>query len=108
MIKQTNHHVDRMIAWIDRVGLIVIHAEIKPYGKGTRRYIVGRHIEQPDPESYRLPSGKWCVSQGKQEWLTPVMNAQGVEQWLRNYDPNSKEVQYEDWWKEHKRKSTSK
>ena len=39
------NHKDRMLQKIEQLGLIVIHTEIAPYGPGTRRYMVGRHIE---------------------------------------------------------------
>jgi len=41
------NHKDRMLQKIEQLGLIVIHTEIAPYGPGTRRYMVGKHIEEP-------------------------------------------------------------
>ena len=32
---------ERMLEWIEQLGLIVVQSEIKPYGPGTRRYHVG-------------------------------------------------------------------
>ena len=36
-----------MLEWIDRLGLVVVQSEIKPYGPGTRRFILGKHTELP-------------------------------------------------------------
>tara|TARA_E500000178_G_C16686803_1_gene601879 strand:+ start:215 stop:463 length:249 start_codon:yes stop_codon:yes gene_type:complete len=79
------NHRDRMLKWIDDLGLIVIHTEIKPFGKGTRRYMIGRHVEEPT-RSHQLPSGKWQMSPGKQEWLTsePLTGVE-LEKWLTDY-----------------------
>jgi phosphoketolase len=79
-------HKDKMLEWIDRLGLIVVHTEIKPYGPGTRRYMVGRHIEEP-VRSHQLPSGKWQSTHGKQEWLTPEpLDGIQLNEWLTNYE----------------------
>ena len=64
-------HMKRMLAWIDDLDLIVVQCEIKPYGPGTRRYMVGRHVEKPKHRAYQLPSGRWASTHGVQEWLTP-------------------------------------
>ena len=66
------NHKDRMLQKIEQLGLIVIHTEIAPYGPGTRRYMVGRHIEEPQ-KSHQMGSGKWQMTPGKQEWLTPSL-----------------------------------
>ena len=79
------NHRDRMLKWIDDLGLIVIHTEIKPYGKGTRRYMVGKHIEEPT-KSHQLKSGSWQMSAGKQEWLTPEpLTGVELEKWLTEF-----------------------
>ena len=83
------NHREKMLKWIDDLGLIVIHTEIKPYGKGTRRYMSGRHVEEP-VRSHQLASGKWQMSQGKQEWLTeePLTGIE-LEKWLKEYSENN-------------------
>ena len=79
------NHRDRMLRWIDDLGLIVIHTEIKPFGKGTRRYMVGRHIEEPT-KSHQSRTGKWHMTPGKQEWLTPEpLTGIELEKWLTDY-----------------------
>ena len=79
------NHKERMLQKIEQLGLIVIHTEIAPYGPGTRRYMVGRHIEEPQ-KSHQMVSGKWQMTPGKQEWLTPEpLNGIQLEQWLSEY-----------------------
>ena len=79
------NHKDGMLQKIEQLGLIVIHTEIAPYGPGTRRYMVGRHIEEPQ-KSHQMGSGKWQMTPGKQEWLTPEpLNGIQLEQWLSEY-----------------------
>ena len=80
------NHKEKMLGRIDRLGLVVIHTEIKPYGPGTRRYMVGRHIEEPQ-KSHQMGSGKWQMTQGKQEWLTPEpLSGIELEKWLDEYE----------------------
>ena len=79
------NHKARMLKKIEQLGLIVIDTEIAPYGPGTRRYMVGRHIEEPQ-KSHQMGSGKWQMTPGKQEWLTPEpLNGIQLEQWLSEY-----------------------
>ena len=79
------NHKDRMLQKIEQLGLIVIHTEIAPYGPGTRRYMEGSHIEEPQ-KSHQMGSGKWQMTPGKQEWLTPEpLNGIQLEQWLSEY-----------------------
>ena len=80
------NHKERMLQKIEQLGLIVIHTEIAPYGSGTRRYIVGRNIEAPE-KSHQMGSGKWQMTQGVQEWLTPEpLNGPDLEAWLTDYE----------------------
>ena len=80
------NHKEKMLGRIDRLGLVVIHTEIKPYGPGTRRYMVGRHIEEP-PKSHQMGSVKWQMTHGKQEWLTPEpLSGIELEKWLEEYE----------------------
>ena len=80
------NHREKMLLWIDRLGLIVIHTEIKPYGKGTRRYMIGRNIEEPK-QSHQMGSGKWLHTKGVQKWLTPEpIDALDLEAWLKDYE----------------------
>ena len=82
------NHKERMLEWIDRMGLIVIHAEIAPYGPGTRRYMVGRHIEAPTKQG-TLPSGKLQMTRGVQEWLTEEpLDGPQLEKWLGDWEKN--------------------
>ena len=77
----------RMLEWIERLGLIVVQSEIHPYGPGTRRYMVGKHIEKPVHNAYQLPSGKWASPACVQEWLTPEpLDGPALEAWLTEYD----------------------
>ena len=47
--------------------------------------MVGRHVEEPT-KSHQLPSGKWQMSPGKQEWLTSVpLTGVELEKWLTDY-----------------------
>jgi hypothetical protein len=86
------NHREKMLLWIDRLGLIVIHTEIKPYGKGTRRYMIGRHIEEPK-QGAQLPSGKWQMTPGVQEWLTSEpLDGVSLEAWLKDYELFSSNV----------------
>ncbi len=80
------NHKERMLQKIQQLGLIVIHTEVAPYGPGTRRYMVGRHIEEPQ-KSHQMGSGKWQMTQGKQEWLTPEpLTGIELEAWLTDYE----------------------
>ena len=81
------NHREKMLKWIDDLGLIVIHTEIKPYGKGTRRYLIGRHIEEP--KEFRSGSGKIHKTPGEQEWLTPLpLTGVQLEEWLKEWQKN--------------------
>ena len=80
------NHKERMLQKIQQLGLIVIHTEIAPQGPGTRRYMVGRNIEEPQ-KSHQMGSGKWQMTQGVQEWLTPEpLNGPDLEAWLTDYE----------------------
>ena len=80
------NHRERMLQKIQQLGLIVIHTEIAPHGPGTRRYMVGRNIEEPQ-KSHQMGSGKWQMTQGKQEWLTPEpLTGIELEEWLSEYE----------------------
>ncbi len=82
------NHKEKLLETIERLGLIVIHTEIAPYGPGTRRYMVGRHLEEPT-RSHQMGSGKWQMTAGKQDWLTPEpLTGIELEQWLENYQQN--------------------
>ena len=75
-----------MLEWIDELGLIVVQSEIKPYGPGTRRYMVGRHTEEPKHNAWQMPSGKWASTAGVQEWLTlEPLDGPALEKWLNDY-----------------------
>ena len=83
--KMKKNHKDKMLEIIEQLGLIVIHTEIAPYGPGTRRYMVGRNIEEPK-KSHQMGSGKWQMTHGKQEWLTKEpLNGVDLEKWLEDY-----------------------
>ena len=45
------------------------NAEIKPYGPGTRRFVLGRHKEIPKALE-KLPNGKFRRGLGVQEYLS--------------------------------------
>jgi len=78
-----------MLEWIERLGLIVVQSEIKPYGPGTRRYMVGRHVQEQEHKAWQMPSGKWASTPGVQEWLTPhPLNGPDLQAWLTEYEKN--------------------
>ena len=80
------NHKEKMLQKIEQLGLIVIHTEIAPHGPGTRRYMVGRNTETPE-KSHQMGSGKWQMTQGVQEWLTPEpLNGPDLEAWLKDYE----------------------
>ena len=83
------NHKEKLLKLIDELGLIVIHTEIKPYGPGTRRYMIGRNIEKPT-RSHQMGSGKWQMTPGRQEWLTaePLTGIE-LEKWLTEYSKNN-------------------
>ena len=62
----------------------LLHSEIKPYGKGTRRYVLGRHIEEPI-DSHLLPSGNIQKTPGKQEYLNEPMDGIDFKPWLDQF-----------------------
>ena len=83
---QKKNHKTRMLEWIEQLDLIVVQSEIKPYGPGTRRYMVGKHIEEPNHNAWQMPSGKWASTHGVQEWLTPEpLDGPALEKWLTEY-----------------------
>ena len=83
------NHKERMLEWIEKLGLVVVPSEIKPYGPGTRRYMVGRHVEEPKHNAWQMPSGKWASTPGVQEWLTPnPLTGPELESWLTEYEKN--------------------
>ena len=83
---QKKNHKTRMLEWIDELDLIVVQSEIKPYGPGTRRYMVGKHIEEPIHNAWQMPSGKGASTAGVQEWLTTEpLDGPTLEKWLTEY-----------------------
>ena len=82
------NHKERMLSKIESLGLIVVHSEIAPYGPGTRRYMVGKHIEQPiqdKPKHHTL---------GVQEWYTPYpLDGVSLENWLNDNEAVIREGQ---------------
>ena len=81
------NHKERMLEWIERLGLVVVQSEIKTYGPGTRRYMVGRHVEEPKHNAWQMPSGKWASTPGVQEWLTPhPLTGPELEAWLTEHE----------------------
>ena len=77
---------ERLIAKVDTLGeeFFLLHSEIKPYGPGTRRYVLGRHIEIP-VDSHRLGSGRMQRTPGKQEYLNEPMDGINFVPWLDKY-----------------------
>jgi len=63
----------------------VVHSEIRPYGPGTRRFILGKHTELPEKKEV-LPNGKITRTHGKQIYLNELpLSALEFEEWLDNY-----------------------
>ena len=82
---------DNLINKVHSMGeeYFLLHSEIKPFGKGTRRYMLGRHIEIPT-ELRILPSGNPLMSPGKQEYLNDPMDGINFVPWLDKYIANLK------------------
>ena len=62
----------------------LLHSEIQPFGNGTRRYVLGRHIEKP-VFSHVTPSGKRQMTPGKQEYLSEPMDGIDFKPWLDQF-----------------------
>ena len=62
----------------------VLTGDIKPYGKGSRRYVLGRHIEQPK-DSHLLSSGCIQITPGKQEYFNEPMDGIDFKPWLDQF-----------------------
>ncbi len=63
--------LNRILAKVEQLGenYFVLHSEIKPYGPGTRRFVLGRHKEIPKALE-KLPNGKFRRGLGVQEYLS--------------------------------------
>ena len=63
--------LNRILKKVEDLGdeYFVIHSEIKPYGPGTRRFVLGRHKEIPKALE-KLPNGKFRRGLGVQEYLS--------------------------------------
>ena len=83
------NHKERMLEWIDRLGLVVVQSEIKPYGPGTRRFILGKHTELPQKVK-KLPNGKFTRSHGKQKYFNVPLPALEFEEWLDKFSEEKK------------------
>ena len=69
----------------------LLHSEIKPYGRGTRRYVLGRHIEVP-VDGNTLPSGRVQKTPGKQEYFNKPMDGLTFIPWLEQFIIDNKIV----------------
>ena len=78
--------LNRILKKVEDLGneYFVIHSEIKPYGPGTRRFVLGRHKKIPN-KLEKLPNGKFKRDLGIQEYLCIPMPAIKFEEWLDNY-----------------------
>ena len=63
--------LNRILAKVEQLGenYFVLHSEIRPYGPGTRRFVLGRHKEIPKALE-KLPNGKFRRGLGVQEYLS--------------------------------------
>ena len=63
--------LNRILAKVEQLGenYFVLHSEIKPYGPGTRRFVLGRHKEIPKALE-KLPNGKFRRGLGVQEYVS--------------------------------------
>ena len=81
---QKKNHKTRMLEWIDELGLIVVQSEIKPYGPGTRRYMVGRHTEEPKHNAWQ--TAKWQMGVDSLEYKngshSEPLDGPALEKWL--------------------------
>ena len=68
--------LNRILKKVEDLGeeYFVIHSEIKPYGPGTRRFILGKHTELPQKVK-KLPNGKFTRSHGKQKYFNVPLPA---------------------------------
>jgi|TARA_R100000030_G_scaffold99743_1_gene91262 hypothetical protein len=79
--------LNRILAKVDSLGdeYFVLHSEIKPYGPGTRRFMLGRHRKIPK-QIQKLPNGKFSRDLGEQTYMhrTPLPALQ-FEEWLDEF-----------------------
>ena len=76
----------RILAKVESCGLeyFCFNAEISPHGPGTRRFVLGKHIELPK-KIEKMPDGKFRRGLGEQEYLCKPMPALEFEEWLDNH-----------------------
>ena len=76
----------RILSKVESCGIeyFCLHAEIPPYGPGTRRFIFGKHKELPK-KIEKLPNGKFARGTGIQEYLCKPMPAIEFEEWLDKF-----------------------
>ena len=84
---------ERLMDKVDSMGneYFLLHSEIKPYGRGTRRYVLGRHIEVP-VDGNTLPSGRVQKTPGKQEYLSEPMDGIDFKPWLDQFIIDNKDI----------------
>ena len=78
--------LNRILAKVDSLGdeYFCLNSEIKPYGPGTRRFVLGRHKKIPK-KLERLPNGKFRRDLGVQEYICTPMPALVFEEWLDKF-----------------------
>lgn len=83
--------LNRILKKVEDLGeeYFVIHSEIKPYGPGTRRFILGKHTELPQKVK-KLPNGKFTRSHGKQKYFNVPLPALEFEEWLDKFSEEKK------------------
>ena len=88
--KSDRHPLDRILKKVEDLGeeYFVIHSEIKPYGPGTRRFILGKHTELPQKVK-KLPNGKFTRSHGKQKYFNVPLPALEFEDWLDKFSEDT-------------------
>ena len=69
----------------------LLHSEIHPFGNGTRRYVLGRHIEKP-VFSHITPKGNKQMTPGKQEYLSEPMDGIDFKPWLEQFIIDNKDI----------------
>jgi len=80
--------LNRILKKVEDMGeyYFIVHSEIRPYGPGTRRYILGKHIELPEKIKKIEKTGKFTRTHGKQIYINELpLPALEFEEWLDNY-----------------------
>ena len=79
--------LNRILKKVEDMGeeYFLLHSEIKPYCPGTRRFVLGKHMELPK-KIEKLPNGKFARGTGVQMYFGKVpLPALEFEKWLDEF-----------------------